>query len=444
MQPSGATGTTPSQVHISIGGDRSRGMYVAWYTPDQTKTSTVRWGYASGTWPYNVSGSSSQYLHGHGYHHVALISEIPVGKTVYYTVGDPDSKEWSQEHSFKAAPGPSSSVNVSIFGDMGYLDSKQRGKAFPHVGVQQEWSAVYTRQMLEKLSKNGEFDFVWLVGDIGYVDDAFAHRPLHFGYETIYNAYMDWMENITAKYPFMTSPGNHESECHSTLCVLDPFLGNKLRNFTAYNARWHMPSKESNGVLSMWYSFDYGPAHFVSINTETDFKEAEEYRTGDSHIPWLHSGGFAKDGEYVKWLENDLREAHEARLRGEGLPWLIVGGHRHIDGTPQECCEALFEKYKVDVYFAGHMHSYARTSVANGTTMVIAGGAGCDEMGPPKTLLLPEGVTEHVTSDRYSTGVLSLTPTHLSWKLIDSRDGSILDEFHLDKSSSANRNELFA
>ena len=48
--------------------------------------------------------------------------------------------------------------------------------------------------------------------------------------------------------------GNHESECHDPACVVNPRkLGLPLSNFTAYNARWKMPSQESGGVASMWY-----------------------------------------------------------------------------------------------------------------------------------------------------------------------------------------------
>lgn len=48
--------------------------------------------------------------------------------------------------------------------------------------------------------------------------------------------------------------GNHESECHDPACVVNPrTLGLPLSNFTAFNARWKMPSPESGGVESMWY-----------------------------------------------------------------------------------------------------------------------------------------------------------------------------------------------
>jgi hypothetical protein len=70
-----------------------------------------------------------------------------------------------------------------------------------------------------------------------------------------------------------------------------------------------MPSNESGGVLNMWFSWNYADVHFVSIDTSTDFPNAPEGKTGDSHMPWFPSGGFAKDGEYMRWLEADLAAA---------------------------------------------------------------------------------------------------------------------------------------
>ncbi len=133
---------------------------------------------------------------------------------------------------------------------------------------------------------------------------------LEFTYEQVYDGFMTWMENITATIPYMVSPGNHESECHSPYCILHlPSTGWHLNNFSAYNTRWHMPSAESGGVLSMWHSFSYGGVHFTSLNTETDFEGAPESRDGDSGIFLLPAGHFAPDGAYMRWLENDLAQA---------------------------------------------------------------------------------------------------------------------------------------
>ena len=111
------------------------------------------------------------------------------------------------------------------------------------------------------------------------------------------------------------SVDNHESECHSPACVLKKERGLALSNFTAYNQRWHMPAQDSaaRAGQSMWCSWNYGPVHYVSVNSETDWKGAEERNTGDSHDKKLPAGHFGEDGEYLAWLEADLKAAAAAR-----------------------------------------------------------------------------------------------------------------------------------
>jgi hypothetical protein len=58
-----------------------------------------------------------------------------------------------------------------------------------------------------------------------------------------------------------------------------------------------MPSESSDGVLNMWYSFDRGPVHWVSLNSETDFPGAGEENAGDSGDKNLPAGHFGRDGE---------------------------------------------------------------------------------------------------------------------------------------------------
>ena len=299
---------------------------------------------------------------------------------------------------------------------------------------------------MEALKNSGAIDWVWHLGDIGYVDDAFAHHPLGFHYEIAYNGYMQWLQNLTAAMPYMVSPGNHESECHSPGCISERSRALALSNFSAYNNRWHMPSKESGGRANsaMWHSWNYGPVHFVSINTETDWVGAEEQGTGDSHDKKLPAGYFGADGEYLRWLEADLKKASDARARaraGQGAgawapAFIVAGGHRPY-GDIKGKHTLLFKKYGVDMYLAGHGHSYSRGAAVDGTTYIMAGGAGCDEMtyvedaGVAEQMYAPGWAvppgSEEVTSGRVATGVLRANATSLHFQLIDSADGSTID-----------------
>ena len=51
-----------------------------------------------------------------------------------------------------------------------------------------------------------------------------------------------------------------------------------------------MPGEETKGRSNFWYSFDYGLAHFVSFDGETDFYQSSEFPfvadlTGDETMP---------------------------------------------------------------------------------------------------------------------------------------------------------------
>lgn len=82
-----------------------------------------------------------------------------------------------------------------------------------------------------------------------------------------------------------------------------------------------MPSAESGGVSNMWYSFESGPVHFVSLLTETDLGEGLlgpiEKAKGNVNGP------FGKPNQQVDWLKADL-----AAVDRQKTPWVVVGLHR--------------------------------------------------------------------------------------------------------------------
>jgi len=250
------------------------------------------------------------------------------------------------------------------------------------------------------------------------------------------------MEKIFNAKPYMVSPGNHEAECHSPNCVANRNHMENLRNFSAYNARWHMPSSESGGVLSMWYSFDYGPIHFISLNTETDFPDAPEgeYGGGGS-IVGGKAGHFAGDGEYLRWLEADLSEANKNRAN---RPWIVAMGHRtwifgqseSADPMVEDAHKPLFDKYGVDLYLAGHQHSYSRHIPVNGgTPVVVTGAAGCDEGldGQAISNGTKNGHDYYLNGVTYQVGTLEATLDSLNWQAYNSNTGEVFDSLSLKK-----------
>jgi hypothetical protein len=251
-----ASVTVPQQVHIALAG--IQGMRVMWFTSSETANTLVYYGTTKDSMTNVVKGSQKTYLKDWGSHHLAHIQNLDLDTDYYYQVGD--NTTMSGVFKFHTPPDASSTdpIRISVFGDMGYLDSIQRPMGvLGSKTMAGNWSTVFSRNLLEKQVRNDEIDAVWHVGDVGYADDATFHTMktlVSFEYEQAYNDYMVWMENITAALPYMVLPGNHESECHDPACIVKPReYGQPLANFTAYNARWAMPSPESGGVANMWY-----------------------------------------------------------------------------------------------------------------------------------------------------------------------------------------------
>lgn len=112
-----------------------------------------------------------------------------------------------------------------------------------------------------------------------------------------------------------------QSKCCRDDCKFNKLLTVSSPDFTWYNNHYNMPSAESGGVSNMWYSFESGPVHFVSLLTETDLGEGLlgpiEKAKGNVNGP------FGKPNQQVDWLKADL-----ATVDRQKTPWVVVGLHR--------------------------------------------------------------------------------------------------------------------
>ena len=160
--------------------------------------------------------------------------------------------------------------------------------------------------------------------------------------------------------------------------------------------RFKMPGDETGGVGNFWYSFDYGLAHFVSIDGETDYAYSPEWpfvrdlKNGESHplktetYP-TDSGPFGKiDGtwqdntgyEQYQWLAKDLASVNRTKT-----PWVIAMSHRPMwsssTSSYQTYIRAAFQNLMlqngVDAYLSGHIHYYERLYPLTSTGAVDSG-----------------------------------------------------------------------
>lgn len=193
----------PEQFHLALNG--ATGMSISFKTNTSTPL-TCSYGPNGATTLVSSPSTVKSYFPGRGfYHHVVIPILTPSTPYSYTCAGSPTFK-------FTSAPQPGvfSPMNMAVFGDWGYLGSKERGPSIPSGGLQANWSAVPVRDLLETLKNNQSIDLLVLSGDISYSDDGFGEHPLEFTYENIYDGWMNWIQNISAVMPFHVSPG---SEC---------------------------------------------------------------------------------------------------------------------------------------------------------------------------------------------------------------------------------------
>ncbi len=203
-------------------------------------------------------------------------------------------------------------------------------------GTGQERQSEVHEAMLDYTKKVGRpIDFYLHVGDMAYskgTDDQFQRKFFEMYEETIRN---------TVVWPAI---GNHEAASAPAKTGTGPY----------YDAYVCPKKGEAGGVASgheSYYSFDYGKAHFVVLNSfDMDRKV---------------------DGAMASWLKEDL-----SRVKAD---WLVGYWHHppyskgtHDTDKEEESIEMreqimpILESHGVDLVLTGHSHIYERSMLMDG------------------------------------------------------------------------------
>lgn len=209
------------------------------------------------------------------------------------------------------------------------------------------------------------------------------HPDTHFfaiGGDLTDNGQSDWhwdsffaaMDGHFAAQPLAPVMGNHE--CYG--------LNWKFCLPRRYLHTFSLPNNQSKRLQGYYYSYDYGPVHFIVLNTQ--MLELKEF------VPDLAD-------EQLRWLKQDAKSHSQ--------PWQVVIMHKDIlaygeyqEGTGQ--CNGIsdvghvfmeaFDALGIDLVLTGHIHTYRNRghiqglkSAADGPVYIMSGPVGNQQYTVP-------------------------------------------------------------
>ncbi|KPJ61360.1 MAG: hypothetical protein AMJ46_01235 [Latescibacteria bacterium DG_63] len=321
-----------------------------------TATCTVQWGldtlYSLGSTLSNEYGSDHQ--------HAYTITELaPSTKYFYRVIAGTDTCAGS----FRAAPPHEAyGINFIAYGDT---------RTYPADHDQVAAGVVSTFDTDENFQS-----LIVSVGDLVADGDEESDWDSQF-----FDPYYSNIQTMLASVPYQVAMGNHEGSG-----VL----------FTKY---FPYPF-----VADRYWSFDYGPAHFVVVDQYT------HYGSGSAQLDWI-DGDLAATTKPWRFLC-----LHE--------PGWSAGGHGN-NAAVQDNIQPLCEQYGVSVVFAGHNHYYARAQV-NGVTHVTTGGGGAPLYAPDATYpnVITATMAHHYCKVEIDGNLLTLTAV--------TSGGDVIDEFTIE------------
>jgi Carbohydrate binding module (family 6)/Calcineurin-like phosphoesterase len=208
------------------------------------------------------------------------------------------------------------------------------------------------QRQLAALMAADTFDLALHTGDVAYGTSDGLGQP------TI-RQYDDWVFGIYARFfgsrPFFPSIGNHDQDANNAQPYRDVFVlpdGGASATFPENAERF--------------YSFDFGPVHFVALDTELSFTDPSRLQ---AELAWL-----------------------EADLSGTAQPWKIAFFHRPPynagphHGSALDVRQAfvpVFESHNVQLVLSSHQHDYERsipwrefTTTGGKVVYLVTGGGG--------------------------------------------------------------------
>jgi hypothetical protein len=313
-------------------------IVIKWRTSANTN-SKVRFGTDSLNLSQNIVLNNSTK------EHTVKISNLAPSTIYYYSVGNNSTSFTtpSASYRFKTNPVPGTEVPTRVWaiGDFGKGNTEQ--------------VAVKNSYMQYDDSSNTDV-WIWL-GDNVYNDGTDQEYQTKLFELNGFSDVFSWL-------PFWPSPGNHD---YNTVWQESAFLGIPYSNIPLedhegpYFDLVYVPTEAEAGgfpsELELFYSFDYGDVHFLSLNSEVfDFAQTSQ--------------GIER---MKQWIEQDLiQNTRTFTIAYFHQPPYSKGSHDSDDAfelvmkAMRERVVPLLEQYDIDLVVCGHSHVFERSKLIHG------------------------------------------------------------------------------
>ncbi len=265
-----------------------------------------------------IKADVTEVREGSYYRYAAAVRNVEADHEYKYRVGDGETM--SEENTFSLNNLDNDEMKFMYIGDIQY---QLRDRDYE----------IWGNMLQEAYSSNKDTDLVLTGGDM--VDKGADMKD--------WEAFFSNGEAVFSRIPVMSTIGNHETPGSPEIYL-------------------QMMSLPENGPLKeQVYSFDYGPCHFVSLNSCIFMSEnmsEEDYRRNIDAVN--------------EWLRSDLKKS-----RAE---WKIVFMHHPLYPVTED--EDLYARIRADwediladngtdLVLCGHQHAYMRTKQIKGVTYIM-------------------------------------------------------------------------
>lgn len=253
-----------------------------------------------------------------GWRHAVKLTGLTAGQVYSYVVEACGSVTGVRQFR-TAAPSTAPSLTFTAMGDFGTGGSAQRN-------------------VLTRLSESGRAgELLLALGDNAYesgTEQEFQDRMF------------TPMAALLRQVPLFPSPGNHEYVTNQGQPYLDNF---------------YLPANNPAGT-ERYYSFDWGPVHFVALDSNCAIGLASSDR--------------CTLAAQKSWVAQDLAATRQ--------PWKVAffhhppwsSGEHGSQLTMRREFGPLFEQYGVDLVLTGHDHNYERSKPMKGDAVASSGTRG--------------------------------------------------------------------